>query len=111
MIIVIIAAVLVTGATVHWNLHGVDWLNLGFMIVGLVGVFGYAYKRRLVSKSFWVAFAITALMYQIAYSFVLDQKYGASPATSTSEGLVTFVPLIPMFIALYFYIYNSKLLD
>lgn len=111
MVVLIVAAVWVTGTHVTWKLHIVDWLNLLLMIIGLVGVLGYAYKRRIASKGFWLVFAIASLIYQLAYSFVLDQKYGASPATSTADGLVTFIPLIPMFIVLFLYVYRSKLLN
>lgn len=106
----ILASILVTGFDVNWRLNLIDWLNLAFMVGGLAGVYGYAYKRRLASKSFWTLFTIFALAYQLAYSFVLDQRYGAAPATSTADGLTTFVPLIPMFIAMYLYVFRSKLL-
>jgi FtsH-binding integral membrane protein len=111
MVVLIVAAVWVTGTHVTWKLHIVDWLNLLLMIIGLIGVFGYAYKRRISSKRFWLVFTLASLVYQLAYSFVLDQEYGASPATSTADGLTTFIPLIPMFIALFLYVYKSRLLD
>ncbi len=111
MVILILAAVLVTGPDVNWRLHLVDLFNLAFMITGLVGVYGYAYKRRLASKAFWTFIIIASLTYQVAYSFILDQKYGAAPASSTIDGFSTLIPIIPMFIALYFYVFRSKLLD
>lgn len=80
------------------------------MIIGEVGVFGYAYRRRIWTTSFWLVFFVITLAYQLAYSFYLDQHYGAAPVATTAGGLVTFVPLIPMYIAIALYS-RSKLLD
>lgn len=111
MMVFILLAVLIAGADAHWRLHIVDWLNLLFMIVGLIGVFGYAYKRRIATKNFWIFVTLISLVYQLVYSFALDQAYGALPATGTADELTTFAPLVPMFIALYLYISRSKLLN
>lgn len=89
----------------------VDLLNLVLMVVGLAGTFGYAYKRKIASKSFWTTFLVVSFAYQAVFSFYLDQHYGAAPATSTSDALVTFVPLIPMFVAIYFYIHKTRLFN
>lgn len=85
-----------------------DALNILFMAIGLVGVYGFAYKKEVGPKTLWLPLLIINVVYQIAYSFVLDQKFGSAPAGSTLEGLITFVPLIPMYIALALYIVKKK---
>jgi hypothetical protein len=106
--VLIILAVPAAGYTTNWHFHLVDFLNLFFMILGVIGAFGFAYKRKIATKQLWLVVLVISFVYQFTYSFMLDQKYGAVPATSTIDGLVTFVPLIPMFIALYFYVFRTK---
>lgn len=85
-----------------------DIFNMLFMLIGLIGVYGFAYKKRVGPKSLWLTILIITLLYQILYSFVFDPRYGASPALSIADQLVTFVPLIPMFIALGLYSLSKK---
>jgi hypothetical protein len=83
-----------------------DLINLGLMVIGLIGIFIYAFKRTHAFRVFWLVFLVVSLLYQLLYSFVLDQQYGAASAANILEGLYTFVPLIPMYIGLALYVFK-----
>lgn len=109
LIVLILLSIVVEGAfNPGLFTNTFDVLNMLFMLVGLVGVYGYAYKKNVGSKGLWLIVLIVTLLYQLSYSFALDQWYGAAPASSVAEGLVTFVPLIPMYIVLGLYVCKKK---
>lgn len=110
MAILIVLGVVAMGLTTSWKFNIVDILNIVFMIMGEVAVFGYAFRRKVWTKLFWETFFVVTLAYQLIYSFYLDQHYGAAPATTIAGGLVTFLPLIPMYLATVLYV-RSRLAD
>lgn len=107
--VILVVSILVGAlATPRLFTNPFDILNVALMIIGLVGVYGYVYRKNIGSTQLWLTVLIISVLYQFLYSFILDQMYGASPPSSHLGGLVTFVPLLPMFIALARYSRKSK---
>jgi hypothetical protein len=86
-----------------------DWIDLGFSIVGTVGLYGFAYYKPLGSMIFWRYFFYAVLVESFIYSIVLPlagaEQYG-QPVNFDSSLLLSFAYLLFYLIALNAYAYK-----
>jgi len=83
----------------------VDVVDAVVLVMGLVGLFGFSYKRKLATRNIWQTFTIFAISYHYLYSFILDRKYGGTPG----DTLLTAILPLPIFIGLILYSFKSKI--
>ena len=86
-----------------------DWIDLGFSIVGTVGLYGFAYYKPLGSIIFWRYFFYAVLIESFIYSIVLPlagvEQYGQAVNLDSSM-LLSIAYLFFYLIALNAYAYK-----
>ena len=103
MVLITVLAVISDG-----QIKPVDTLDLIIIVTGLVGLFCYAYKRRLAAKSLWQYLTVLIITYHFVYSFFLDQKFGGTPAIGLGDALFTALLPLPIFVALILYSFKTQ---
>jgi hypothetical protein len=88
----------------YWN--WLDWLSLLITWVGIVGLFGFAYKKVLGEQNFWKRWFIFNLIFEISYAVFeyFPEEFVAEDVWSAVLGYSLF---LPYYIALYLYGYKS----
>lgn len=81
-----------------------DILDIPISLVALVGLFGYAYKKKIGKKQFWQFWLLLLIAWDILYNFFL-KRY---PDISSSLVAVGFLIFIPEYIALYKYSFTQR---
>jgi hypothetical protein len=88
-----------------------DYLDIPVSFISVAGLFGYAYKKRIVHYDFWKIWLIVLIGWDIVYNYFLAGwiKIEEAPMSSVlidnMWGLSIF---IPEYIALYLYGFRSK---
>ncbi len=80
------------GFSSYWEI-----IDLPVLICALVGLFSYAYKKRIFNKIFWKSFLPIYIIWDLTYNLVLSPEYSEEP-------IETIVILIGLIIALLLYI-------
>jgi hypothetical protein len=99
--------ILCTGPTV-WEI--VDIPISGLAIAGL---YGYAYKKQLIHRSFWKGWFFVIILWDIFYNIVLSRVLGMTYRERTFEEsellclAMNWSILVPVYAALYLYGYRS----
>lgn len=87
-----------------------DYIDLPFTILGLVGLFGYVYKKTIFNAIIWKWSFLIIILWDTLYGIFL---YDYHPINSLSIGfkigvtIFIYVYLLPYYIALYLYGYKS----
>lgn len=89
--------ILVSMIVVNWAF--VDWISFIAIYIGLLGLFGYAFNKRIWSGTVWQVMTFSIIFYWLVYSFYLDPKFGAYPPENFGDSMFTFLTLVPIFIA------------
>jgi hypothetical protein len=76
-----------------------DLLDIPISLVALVGLFGYAYKKKIGNRQFWKFWLLLLIPWDILYNFFLA-NYPDVPKILVAIGIVLF---LPEYIALYRY--------
>ncbi len=74
-------------------------IDIPISLVALVGLFGYAYKKKIGTKLFWQIWLILLILWDILYNFFL-MRYPDIPNGLVAAGILIF---LPEYIALYNY--------
>jgi hypothetical protein len=107
----------------YWLVHSPDLFvqaswdqKLAYLTapVGALGLFGYAYRRRLLWRWWWIVVFAVALANQLLYGLyqmagdwdVARQYYAASPTLALAT-LGVWIFLLPYFAGLYLYAFRS----
>lgn len=81
-----------------------DILDIPVSLVALVGLFGYAYKKKIGKRKFWQFWLLLLITWDILYNFFL-KKYPDIPAGWLAAGYLLF---LPEYIALYKYSFTQR---
>lgn len=88
----------------------IDWL---VSAVGMLGLFGYAYRRAIAARRFWAAWLPFQVLWDLLVAFLLVPRalaYAfpeAEPSTLV-EDLAAFAFLVPLYVALFLYSFRSR---
>jgi hypothetical protein len=83
-----------------------DWLSLLIAWIGIVGFFGFAYKKTIGEQNFWKRWFIFNLVFDISYEFYEKYPKGFIAEELWLDILAYSIP-VPIYIALYLYGYKS----
>jgi hypothetical protein len=93
-------------SSLRWTL--VDYISVGSTLVGLVGSYGYVYRKNILSRYFWIIFTILTIIYNFVYILKLDAKFGGSPTPYLAGYLIGILMPLPLYIALLLYGFKSE---
>jgi len=98
---------------VAW-MQPMDIIDVCATSLGLVGLFGFAYRRRIGNRSFWRAWLPAQVLWDLALILILapaglaNQFPDAEVSTTVLEDLVGLLVLVPLYAALYLYGHRSS---
>ncbi len=95
--ILIIVGYASEGFSSYW-----DIIDLPVLICAFVGLFSYAYKKKIFNKIFWKSFLPIYIIWDLTYNLVLSPGYSEEP-TEIIYILIGFIIIVPLYIALYKY--------
>lgn len=81
-----------------------DFLDIPISLVALVGLFGYAYNKKIGKRRFWQFWLLLLIPWDILYNFFLA-KHPDVPKILVVVGIVLF---LPEYIALYRYSFTRR---
>jgi hypothetical protein len=85
------------------------YLDVPVSVLGLVGLYGYAFKKRLVHANFWKVWFIIVVLWDIFFNLVLPAR-----ALIEMQDIIVLVIcgaiIIPEYVALYLYGFRSRAL-
>ena len=90
-----------------------DIVDMLISLVALIGVFGYAYKRKIISEDLWRVWFFVIIGWDIFYNLVLEDFTEFSEFTTIEISIVIIIMLIliiPEYIALFLYGFRSEAL-
>ena len=86
----------------------VDLVNCAFVIAGVVGLFGFVYRRPILMQEFWKGFAPLFVLWDIAFIVLwLPSQESYAHSESYELQILLFVFLLPQYIGLFRYGYND----
>ncbi len=83
-----------------------DWIDIGMMLLSLLGIFGFAFQKYFLGKSLWKLYFVTLMTWDFYYHFLL--KGIRSPAPLSTEALILLLTLIPLYLGLFQYAFLTK---
>jgi len=91
------------------------YLNIPLTIIGVMGLFGYAYKRRILKPDFWKYYFFVTVVWQFPYGFYffkneveLIEFMNQNPIAAIIIAVICFGICLPAYIAIYLYGFRSK---
>ena len=87
-----------------------DVVSIPFMIMSLIGLFGYTYKRQFINKKFWKIYFFILIAFDISYliaSFLLKSKIHSDLNSPTAIFFILLISL-PLYIAIFRYYRNFE---
>lgn len=91
---------------VKWT--AADWIGDIALGLGMLGLYGYAYKKHIWSKRIWIGITIAISIYWVLYSFYVDQQFGAYPPKTDGDSIITFVGGLPALLSAALYARKLK---
>ena len=89
--------------------HFVDVIDYVLVNIGLVGMFGLLYKKKLGPKWVWQGLFIVIVAFTLIFNLFIDARFGGFHAYSNlQETLGGMLIKLPMLIAIYFYAFGGN---
>ena len=88
----------------------VEYFNSFFSLIGFVGLFGYAFKRKICRPGFWKGFAFFFIIWE-AVRFFFDTQFSPGDTPLSDELLMTFLVLLfclPGYIGIFLFAFRSN---
>lgn len=99
---------LITASVSEMTWALVDWISFIVVAIGIVSLYGLAYKKQMGTRQAWRLITPMLVIYWIAYTFYLDQHFGAYPAKTTGDAISTLVGGLPILVAAIAYTQKLK---
>lgn len=90
-----------------------DIIDFIVFIPSIAGLFGFCWSKRLLNQQFWKSFFIVCIVWNIYYQYfvpmpqVMDEFLNKGMSQSLLA-TITWIPFIPMVIALYLYGFKKE---
>ncbi len=78
-----------------------DVMDIPISIIALIGLYGFAFKKKIFVKEFWKLWAFVIVLWDISYNFFL----ATYPDVSKFETAMVLLILLPEYVALSLYAY------
>jgi len=98
------------GAILLSDIKIMDVVNWVFVIAGVVGLFGFVYRRPILSQGFWKGFAPLIVLWDIVFLILwlpAQESYTLGDRLEMHT-LLIFLFLLPQYIGLFRYGYNDE---
>lgn len=92
----VILSLAIEGLDNYWAI-----LDIPLSTLALIGLFSYAYKKRVFGAQFWKLYFFTYLIWDLIYNFIITPS--ASEDSSAITILFAFIIICPLYVALYRY--------
>ncbi|WP_078120894.1 hypothetical protein [Thiosocius teredinicola] len=113
LVILVLTAVTSFWELVEWNLAWYDYVGTATMLIALLGVFGFAFCKRIASPRFWRAYFYVLLLTDIVLTYVgfVDGSSESIPLDAVFFDAVSVALLLylPIYFALYMYGSQSRI--
>lgn len=88
-------------------------LDISLMIIALIGLFGFAWKKQLLNKEFWKVFFVGWITWTLAYHYVIPLPEEALKISTVTLpqwyfATLSLIPAIPHFISIYKYAFSNR---
>ena len=80
----------------------VDYVDLFFCIIGLIALFGYAFKNKLLNSTFWKLFAPAFVLWELFLLLYKNQLVEIKPLI-----IISLIIAIPGYLVVFLYAYRS----
>ncbi len=90
--------------------EALDYFDYLFWLIALIGVFGYCYGKRILTKKFWQIFLPFIIIWDLFIAFYeidLEPEL-QEPILLSIVIIIYFVILLPEYIGLYLYSYKNQ---
>ena len=105
LVFIVLVSALLAFYTGFSRIH--DILHVLILIGMMVGVYGYAFDKRILTSVFWKGMFAVGLLWMLYYTYVLPMPESLSMLHSGTSPIVaatiTLAVYVPTFIALYLY--------
>jgi hypothetical protein len=82
-----------------FKLH--EYLDLPLSVLALVGLFGLAFGKKILSANFWKIYFFVYLVWDTSFLFI--NPYISSSKFNFTTSLFAFIVMLPLYVGLYFY--------
>ena len=113
--VVLVAILLPTYVVVMGSTYSMwDFMDMAVTVGALMGFMGYAYKFRIISMTLWKVYFFLAIVWDIFYNIIITLVLNLAvhlpnePKMGASGVLLSFAIVIPEYIALYLYGFQSE---
>ena len=90
------------------KMDSVDAVDFGMTAVGVVGLFGFAFRRRLLTRGIWMAWSIVLPLWDAAMGLWIYPSQAAQDKPGwTTAYFMAMVLFLPEYLALIWYAYRS----
>jgi len=79
-----------------------EWIMVSLDIVGLIGLFGFAYQKRILSNIFWRGWWVAAVANEILFIATSGKNF------ISVTSVITLILIFPMYVALFIYAFGCK---
>ncbi|MCU7920517.1 MAG: hypothetical protein KZQ95_19500 [Candidatus Thiodiazotropha sp. (ex Epidulcina cf. delphinae)] len=111
-VLLLLYAIYVAAAILYpevMRLEIVDYIDLGFAMLALLGVFGYAFKKAVLNQSVWKVYLLFIILWDISFTVLRDEWIGGEDLMYEILSLVIMaLILIPQYVAIFRYGFRSK---
>ncbi len=89
-----------------------DIVDIVPTITGLVGLFAFAYTRKVGQRQFWSLFLPLIIVYDLVLDFILEPmglvyQFARQEPTTATDLVLAYLFALPEYVALYLYAYRS----
>ena len=88
-----------------------DLLDLILSSISVIGLFGFAFHKKLFTQKFWQFWVIVFLVWDISYNLIFSKLLGLAQkieGVGMLELIIGFIFVIPIYFALFRYGYKSN---
>ena len=87
-----------------------QWWSILFSTVQIMGLFGFAFWRRIAIPPFWQVMFVASVIYEIfdLYSMAADSDFSSSPVLLFFNVAITLMLQMPLLVGLFLYGLRSK---
>jgi hypothetical protein len=92
------------------NPNMLAYIDTVISVIALIGLYGYAFKRKIFRFNFWKSFFFVIVVWNFCYIAYLQAHSELNATTDLLINFISFSIALPGYIAIYLYGFKSKFL-